>query len=164
MCNPKLLDCRQSGNPTIQQSNNMPILQLTTFYVGDDLFGVNTKQVQEILHYQTITPVSLVSKSVRGLLNLRGQIVTVIDLRTLFDLPAVDDETFRMFLVVHVDDEPICLLVDRMHTIVGIQPDLLLPPPGSIENVTARYVQKVCQVDDEVLLIVNLERVLELEG
>ncbi len=62
-------------------------MQFTTFYVGDDLFGVNTKQVQEILHYQTITPVSLVSEYVRGLLNLRGQIVTVIDLRNLFGLP-----------------------------------------------------------------------------
>jgi len=141
----------------------MKTLQFTTFHIGDDLFGVNTKQVQEILHYQAITPVSLVSKSVRGLLNLRGQIVTVIDLRTLFDLPAVADETFRMFLVAHVDDEPICLLVDHMHTIVSVSSDHLLPPPGSVENVTARYVHNVCQVDEDVLLILDLAQVLELE-
>jgi purine-binding chemotaxis protein CheW len=138
-------------------------MQFTTFYVGDDLFGVDTKQVQEILHYQKITPVSLVSEYVRGLLNLRGQIVTVIDLRNLFGLSPVDDETFRMFLVVKADEEPICLLVDQMHTIVNVQSDQLLPPPGSVQNVTAKYIRKVCQVEDDLLLILDLERVMELQ-
>lgn len=141
----------------------METLQFTTFYVGDDLFGVNTKQVQEILHYQKITPVSLVPEYVCGLLNLRGQIVTVIDLRNILGLPSVDDETLRMFLVVQVADEPICLLVDQMYTIVNIQADQLLPPPGSIQDVTASYIRKVCQLDDDLLLILNLERVLHLQ-
>ena len=142
----------------------MKTLQFTTFHIGDDLFGVNTKQVQEILHYQAITPVSLVPEHVRGLLNLRGQIVTVIDLRNLFGLPHVDDETFRMFLVVQVEEESICLLVDSMHTIVSVQNDQLLPPPGSVEDLTARYIREVCQVDDDdLLLILDLERVLDLQ-
>jgi purine-binding chemotaxis protein CheW len=145
-----------------RQKQKSDILQFTTFYVGDDLFGVNTKQVQEILHYQKITPVSLVPEYVRGLINLRGQIVTVIDLRYLLGLPPVEDETTRMHLVVQSEEEPICLLVDRMNTIVSVQADQLLPPPGTDQSATARYIQEVCQIDDDLLMVLDLEQVLSL--
>jgi purine-binding chemotaxis protein CheW len=140
----------------------METLQFTTFYVGEDLFGVNTKQVQEILHYQKITPVSLVPEYVRGLINLRGQIVTVIDLRYLFELPMLEDETNRMHLVVRAEEEPICLFVDRMNTIVSVQADQLLPPPGTDQSATANYIREVCQIDDDLLMVLDLEQVLSL--
>jgi purine-binding chemotaxis protein CheW len=138
-------------------------MQFTSFYVGDNLLGVDAKQVQEVLHYQKITPVSLMPDYVRGLLNLRGQIVTVLDLRSLFGLPPVEDESFRMFLVVQEEQEAICLFVDRMHTIVDVRDDRLFPPPGRVQDAIARYVREVCQLDDDLLLILDLERVLQQE-
>ncbi len=141
----------------------METLQFTSFYVGDNLLGVNAKQVQEVLHYQKITPVSLVSNYVRGLLNLRGQIVTVLDLRILFGLPPVEDESFRMFIVVQEEQEAICLFVDRMHTIVDVRGDQLFPPPGRVQDAIARYIQDVCQLDDDLLLVLDLERVLQMQ-
>lgn len=150
-------------NTTQQSKQKSDTVQFTTFYLGEDLFGVNTKQVQEILHYQKITPVSLVPEYVRGLINLRGQIVTVIDLRSLFGLPTVEDERSRMHLVVQVEEEPICLFVDRMNTIVSVQVDQLLPPPGAVQDVTARYIREVCQIEDDLLMILDLEQVLHLQ-
>ena len=156
-----------SNTPTLQHSttprlhDSMETLQFTSFYVGDSLLGVNAKQVQEVLHYQKITPVSLMPDYVRGLLNLRGQIVTVLDLRSLFGFPPIKNESFRMFIVVQEAHEAICLFVDRMHTIVDVQPDCLCPPPGRVQDTIARYVGDVCQLDDELLLILDLEQVLQ---
>lgn len=153
------------SEPTASPTRQAPLivmetLQFTSFYVGEVLLGVNAKQVQEVLHYQQITPVSLMPDYVRGLLNLRGQIVTVLDLRSLFGLPPLDDETFRMFIVIQDEHEAICLFVDSMHTIVDVRADRLYPPPGRVQDAIARYVRDVCQLDEDLLLILDLERVL----
>jgi purine-binding chemotaxis protein CheW len=146
-----------------RQKQKSGIVQFTTFYIGEDLFGINTKQVQEILHYQKITPVSLVPEYVRGLINLRGQIVTVIDLRYLLGLLPLEDETTRMHLVVKSEEEAICLFVDRMNTIVSVKADQLLPPPGTVQGMAAQYIREVCQVDDDLLMILDLKSVLQLQ-
>lgn len=109
---------------------------------------------------QKITPISLVPDYVRGLLNLRRQIVTVLDLRSLFGLPPVEDESFRMFIVVQEEQEEICLFVDRMHTIVDVRSEQLFPPPGRVQDAVAHYIREVCQLDDDLLLVLDLERVL----
>lgn len=137
-------------------------IQFTTFWVGANLCGVNVLHVQEILHYQNIMPVALVPEYVRGLMNLRGNLVTVLDLRRLFGLPPLTDETTGMYLVVQMGGGAIGLGVDRMHTIIEVQPDQLLPPPGTVQGVIARYIQNVCQVDDNLVLLLDLEAVLDL--
>jgi purine-binding chemotaxis protein CheW len=139
-------------------------MQLTTFWVSTNLCGVDVRHVQEILHFQKITPVALVPDYVRGLMNLRGNIITVLDLRRLFGLPPLTDETTGMNLVVQSADEAICLSVDRMHTIVEVQPDQLLPPPGTVQGVIARYIQHVCQVGDDLVMVLDLEAILRLQG
>ena len=138
------------------------IMQFTTFLVGANVCSVNVLQVQEILHYQKITPVAMTPEYVRGLMNLCGNIVTVLDLRRLFGLPPLTDETTGMHLVVQPADEAISLFVDRTHTIVEVQPDQLLPPPGTVQGVIARYLRGVCQVDDDLILLLALEAVLGL--
>jgi purine-binding chemotaxis protein CheW len=139
------------------------ILQLTTFLVGTNLCGINVRHVQEILHAQKITPVALVPEYVRGLMNLRGNILTVLDLRRLFGLPPLPDETTGMHVVVQLAEEAISLFVDRMHTIVEAQPDQLLPPPGTAQGVIARYIQHVCQVNDDLVMVLDLEAILRLQ-
>lgn len=142
---------------------NTALIQLTTFWVDTNLCGVKALDVQEILHYRKITPVALVPEHVRGLMNLRGDIVTVLDLRRLFELPPLADETTGMYVVVETEDEAIGLGVDRMATIVEVTDDQLLPPPDTIQNALARYIQSVCQVNEELLLILDLEAILRLQ-
>lgn len=142
---------------------NTDILQLTTFWVDTNLCGVKVLDVQEILHYRKITPVALVPEHVRGLMNLRGDIVTVLDLRRMFGLPPLADETTSMNLVVQTADEAVSLFVDRMATIVEVTADQLLPPPDTIQNALAGYLSAVCQVHDDLLLILDLEAILRLQ-
>ncbi|GAK52729.1 CheW protein [Candidatus Moduliflexus flocculans] len=142
---------------------NAELMQYMTFWVGANLCAVNALDVQEILHYQKITPVALTPEYVRGLMNLRGNILTVIDLRRLFGLPSLPDETTGMHLVVQAEGEAISFFVDRMDTIVEIVAEQLLPPPDTAQSAIARYIASVSRVDDHLMMLLNLETVLDIQ-
>jgi len=122
------------------------IIQLATFFLGDELFGVNTLYVQEILTYQEITSVPLAPDYVRGLINLRGQIVTVIDLRCRLGFEKRDDEHAGMNLIVNSEEGLMSLLVDNIGNVLDIPVARLLPPPGTIRGVAVHYIHDVCQL------------------
>ncbi|MBD3305514.1 chemotaxis protein CheW [candidate division KSB3 bacterium] len=136
-------------------------VQLATFFLGDELFGVDTLHVQEILTYQEITPVPLAPEYVRGLINLRGQIVTVIDLRRRLGFDKFDDERSSMNLIVNSDEGLMSLLVDNIGNVLDIAADRLQPPPGTIRGVAVHYIQDVCQLEGELLIVLDLESILQ---
>ncbi len=145
-----------------QRQAGADIVQLATFFLGDELFGVDTLHVQEILTYQEITPVPLAPDYVRGLINLRGQIVTVIDLRCRLGFDKLDDERSSMNLIVNSDEGLMSLLVDNIGNVLDIPVDRLLPPPGTIRGVAVHYIQEVCQLEEELLIVLNLQSILQL--
>lgn len=145
-----------------QHSAGTDLVQLATFFLGDELFGVNTQFVQEILTYQEITPVPLAPDYVRGLINLRGQIVTVIDLRCRLGFEKLPEEKTSMNLIVNSDEGLMSLLVDNIGNVLDISEGRLLQPPGTIRGVAVHYIQKVCQLEDELLIVLDLQSILQL--
>ncbi len=147
---------------TAQQHAGADMLQLATFFLGGELFGVNTLHVQEILTYQEITAVPLAPDYVRGLINLRGQIVTVIDLRCRLGFEKLPDEKTSMNLIVNSDEGLMSLLVDNIGNVLDIPAARLVPPPGTIRGVAVHYIQDVCQLEDELLIVLDLQSILQL--
>lgn len=145
-----------------QQQTRTDIVQLATFFLGEELFGVDTLRVQEILTYQEITSVPLAPDYVRGLINLRGQIVTVIDLRCRLGFEKLEQERSSMNLIVNSDEGLMSLLVDNIGNVLDIPSNRLLPPPGTIRGVAVRYIQEVCQLEDTLLIVLNLQNILQL--
>jgi purine-binding chemotaxis protein CheW len=145
-----------------QHQTRTDIVQLATFFLGEELFGVDTLRVQEILTYQEITAVPLAPDYVKGLINLRGQIVTVIDLRSRLGFEKLDQEHTSMNLIVNSDEGLMSLLVDNIGNVLDIAADRLLPPPGTIRGVAVQYIQEVCQLEDDLLIVLNLENILQL--
>lgn len=137
-------------------------VQLATFFLGEELFGVNTLHVQEILNYQEVTSVPLAPDYVKGLINLRGQIVTVIDLRGRLGFERLEDQTTSMNIIVNSDEGLMSLLVDNIGNVLDIPGDRLLPPPGTIRGVAVHYIQDVCQLEDELLIVLDLHSILQL--
>ncbi len=137
-------------------------VQLATFFLGNELFGINTLYVQEILTYQEITDVPLAPEYVRGLINLRGQIVTVLDLRRRLGFEKVDDETTSMNMIVNSEEGLMSLLVDNIGNVSDIARDRLLPPPGTIRGVAIHYIQDICQLEDDLLIVLDLKSILQL--
>ena len=144
------------------QQTRTDIVQLATFFLGEELFGIDTLRVQEILTYQEITSVPLAPDYVRGLINLRGQIVTVIDLRCRLGFEKLEQERSSMNLIVNSDEGLMSLLVDNIGNVLDIPANRLLPPPGTIRGVAVHYIQEVCQLEDDLLIVLNLQNILQL--
>jgi purine-binding chemotaxis protein CheW len=149
-----------SNNIHQQKSNTV---QFSTFRVADELFGVDAVQVQEILQYQEITPVPLAPEYVKGLINLRGQIVTVLDLRSRLGFDPLDDDTTGSNLIVNSDEGPMSVFVDHIANVSDVQTDRLKLPPGNVRGVAAHYIRDICQLDDDLLIILDLKSILHLD-
>ncbi len=132
------------------------IQQITTFRVADGLFGVDALHVQEIMPYQKITAVPLAPDYIRGLINLRGQIVTVLDLRCRLGFEPLEDEAEASNLVITSSHGEMSLLVDDIRNIVDVPRDKLLPPPGTVKGIARQYIQSVCQLQDELLIVLDI--------
>ena len=148
-------------NIQAQQRQKSNIVQFSTFRVEGELFGVDILHVQEILPYQEITLIPLAPEYIKGLLNLRGQIVAIINLRQRLGFDPLDDNTTGMNLIVTVDKDLMSVFVDQIGDVVGIHEDRLSPPPGTICGVAARYIQAVCQLEEELLIVLDLDNILQ---
>jgi purine-binding chemotaxis protein CheW len=155
-----LYGLRETRMNTQQQKAEMT--QLTTFWVADGLFGINALQVQEILPYQKISPVPLAPDYIKGLINLRGQIVTVLDSRRRLGFDPLVDETGGTNLIVETEDGQMSVFVDQIGNVIDVQTDRLLPPPGNVQGVAVQYIHAVCQLDEELLIMLDLESFVAL--
>ncbi len=155
-----VLRITETMNTMQQQTKNTSVLQFSTFYLGDELFGVEAFHVQEILPYQKIAHVPLAPAYIKGLINLRGQIVTVLELRRRLELKALEDETSGANVIVTVNGGLMSLFVDQIGNIFDIHADRLQPPPGTARGVAAHYIQSVSQLEEELLIVLNLTSIL----
>ena len=142
-----------------EQQMTAEIRQITTFRVADELFGVDALHVQEIMPYRKITAVPLAPDYIRGLINLRGQIVTVLDLRRRLGFDPLEHETDASNLVMTTSRGAMSILVDDIHNIVDVRRDKLLPP-GTVKGIAREYIQAVCQLQDELLIVLDIARVV----
>lgn len=152
-------------NSGVNEANRTATIQVTTFTVRELLFGLDVLDVQEILRPQEMTPVPLAPDVVEGLINLRGQIVTALDLRHRIGLPPRTAEELAsrrpMNVVVRTRENAVSLLVDTIGDVVEVDPAGLEPPPDNMTESTRCLVKGIHKLDAHLLLILDLERVLE---
>lgn len=132
--------------------------QLCTFVLGEYLFGVDVKNVQEVFRYQQMTPVPLASSIVRGLINLRGQIVTAIDMRERLGLPPRDGAP-PMNVVVCTPDGVVSLLVDEIGDVVEVDERTFERAPETMAGGFRELVPGVYKLEERLLLLLDVERV-----
>ncbi|MCU0878389.1 MAG: chemotaxis protein CheW [Pirellulaceae bacterium] len=131
--------------------------QFCTFYLDGLTFGVEVQRVQEVIRYQEMTRIPLASGVVSGLINLRGQIVTAIDLRRRLDLPDRPPEEKPMNVVVRTDDGVVSLLVDEIGDVVEVAADRFESPPETLQGTARNLVQGAYKLDNRLLLVLNTE-------
>ena len=138
--------------------------QFCTFYVESLCFGIGVREVQEVIRYQEMTRVPLAAGVVRGLINLRGQIVTAIDLRRRLGLPDRPDasEVLPMNLVVRTDDGVVSLLVDEIGEVVEVDEDSFERPPPTLEGVARELVRGVYKREGSLLLVLDTARAVSV--
>jgi len=137
-----------------------PILQWVTFRLDGETFGVNVMQVQEVLRYTEIAPVPGAPGYVLGIINLRGNVVTVIDTRNRFALKEGDITDSTRIVIVETDEHVVGLLVDSVAEVVYLRQSEIENPPNAGHDDSARFIQGVCNKNDELLILVELEKIL----
>jgi purine-binding chemotaxis protein CheW len=135
--------------------------QFSTFFVEDLFFGVEVLQVQEVLRYQEMTRVPLAPDLVEGLINLRGQIVTAIDMRRRLRLQPRRDGRQPMNVVVRSEDGAVSLLVDEIGDVLEVRRELYEPPPENTPRELREMIAGVYKLDGRLLLVLDTERVLQ---
>lgn len=137
----------------------MSTRQVCTFLVGSMKFGIDVLHVQEVIRYQEITHVPLAPHAVVGLINLRGQIVTAIDMHRRLGLEARPDGDLPMNVVMRKADGTVSLLVDAIGDVVEVRDDALELPPETLDAATREVVKWVYKLDDGLLLMVDADAV-----
>lgn len=135
--------------------------QLSTFHVGKYLFGVEVALVQEIVRMQPITPVPLSSPEIAGLINLRGEVLTAVDLRSRLGLPPPPTGARpQVNVVVRVDDEPVSLLVDAIGGVVDVSTLPFQSTPSTVDSRTGAMIVGAYPMTDQLLLALDVPKVL----
>lgn len=136
--------------------------QLCTFYADGLYFGIDVREVQEVLQYQDMVRVPLAADVVQGLINLRGQIVTAIDLRRRLDLSPRDGSVDPMNVVVRSDDGAVSLLVDEIGDVVEVDERSFEAAPETLTGRARDLIEGVFKLDGQLLLVLDAQRAIDL--
>jgi len=138
--------------------------QFCTFFLKEQFFGVPVEQVQEVIRYQEMTRVPLVAQVIRGLINLRGQIVMAVDLRRRFGMEDRPESQLPMNVVVRADDGAVSFLVDEIGDVLEAGEDSFERPPETLEGEAHELVRGVYKLDGRLMLVLDTERVREINA
>ncbi|HUI57894.1 MAG TPA: chemotaxis protein CheW [Bryobacteraceae bacterium] len=137
--------------------------QYATFIVGELFFGIDVLRVQEVLRYQEMTRVPLSPVVAEGLINLRGQIVTALDMRRRLALPPRPPERLPMNLVVRADEGPVSLLVDEIGDVLQLDQSAFEAAPDNVSTSARDLIRGVYKLKDRLLLVLDPDKTLDVD-
>lgn len=141
-------------------TSNDEVLQWVTFKLENETYGINVMQVQEVLRYTEIAPVPGAPLYVLGIINLRGNVVTVIDTRTRFGLDACEVTDNTRVVVIESEKQVIGILVDSVAEVVYLKASDVDEAPNVGNDESAQFIQGVSNRDGELLILVDLDKLL----
>lgn len=136
------------------------VLQLVTFIIEKEEFGIDILNVQEIIKPVDITRVPNSSPYVKGVINLRGRIVPVVDLRARFHLPQRTPDKETRIVVVELEDKVVGFLMDAVKQVIRIDRAIIEPPPPQATSVDSNYLKGVAKLEDRLLTLLDLHNLL----
>jgi purine-binding chemotaxis protein CheW len=145
---------------TTRRSDN-PIIQLVGFRLDNEDYAIAITKIQEIIVMKPITRIPQVPDFIEGLINLRGSVIPIVNLRKRFGLASreVDDETRT--IVVNIHDKTVGCIVDAVTEVRRINRDQIQPPPLSVLAISHQYIAGLARLDDRLLIILDIERLFE---
>ena len=139
------------------------LLQLVTFSTGDEEFGVDILKVQEIILPMAITKVPKAPEFVEGVINLRGKVIPVIDLRRRFGLKSKTQDKYTRIIVIEINQMIVGFVVDSSSEVLRIPANTVEPPPPVVAGLESEYISGVGKLEDRLLILLDLDRLLSRE-
>ena len=137
--------------------------QLCTFYLDKYCFGIDVLEVQEVFRYQEMTSVPLAREEITGLINLRGQIITAINLRLRLGMEPRPEDKTPMNVVARTKDDVVSLLVDKIGDVLEVSEDVYEQAPDTIQGAMRDLITGVYKLEDGLLLILDTKKVVQIE-
>jgi len=147
----------------VNKNENDEILQLVSFKIGSEEFGVDILKVQEINRMLQITKVPNTPDFIEGVINLRGRVIPVIDLRVKLNMTKKEHDKQTRIIVVELEDKTVGFLVDEVSEVLRIPKSITEAPPELVANVNSEYITAVGKLEDRLIILLDLEKALTLQ-
>ena len=131
--------------------------ELLTFRLGDEQYGIDILKVQEIRRYESVTRIANAPDFVKGVINMRGTIVPILDLRIKFNFADVTYDGFTVVVILNVDERVIGIVVDAVSDVIAVADDAIRPAPEFGAQLDTEYLQGLASIEDHMLIIIDIE-------
>ena len=140
------------------------LLQLVSFKIGNEEYGVDILNVQEINKMTAITKVPNSPEFVEGVINLRGRVIPVIDLRTRLNLEKKKHDKDTRIIIVEIDAATVGFIVDAVSEVLRIPVNITETPPSIVSGINSEFIKSVGKLDDRLLILIDLNKILTKEN
>lgn len=147
----------------VVETNDDSIIQWVTFHLENEKYGIKVMQVQEVLRMTEIAPVPGAPHYVLGIINLRGNVVTVVDTRRRFGLPDAEADDETRIVIIEADNNVVGILVDSVAEVVDLKASEIETAPNVGNDESSKYIQGVSSRDEELLILVDVNKLLSDE-
>jgi purine-binding chemotaxis protein CheW len=139
------------------------LTQLISFLVGDEEYGLDILRVKEVIRVRAITRLPRAPSFVKGIINLRGDVIPIIDLRDKFGLEHREYTAMTRVIVVDVDNRLVGMVVDAASQVVRVPADHIDPPPPIVGGLSAEFIKGVGKLEERLIILLNIDRILSSE-
>ena len=151
-----------------EQQSEQAVTQFLTFCLDSGEYGVEVEKVREVLEYTKVTKVPRTPDFMRGVINLRGSVVPVLDLRLKFGMPEVEQTVYTCIIVLEVeseDNETVILgaIADAVNEVIDLDKSMIEPPPRIGDEVDAEFISGMGKREEEFIIILDIDRVFTLK-
>ena len=146
------------------QSSNDPVTEWVTFKLDAEKYGIDVMRVREVLRNSEIAPVPGAPDFVLGIINLRGNVVTVIDTRKRFGLPPKETDDSTRIVILESDDDVVGMMVDSVAEVVDLRASAIETAPNVGNDESAKFIQGVSNLETGLLILVDLKKLLDIKG
>ncbi len=145
----------------VKKEVNNELLQLVTFKLDVEEFGIDILRVQEIIRIMSITKVPNSPEFVEGVINLRGRVIPVINLRRRLMLPTIEKDNKTRVIVVELSDKTVGFIVDEVNEVLRIPKSITEPPPEMTAGIDSDYITSVGKLEDRLLILLDIEKLVD---
>ena len=152
---------KTASDELLEQREDTQQGRYLTFYLGEEIYGIEIGYVTEIIGMHPITKVPEVKDYIKGIINLRGKIIPVIDMRLKFRKEPIEYDDRTCIIVIDVDNMTMGLIVDKVSEVISIDGENMVPPPSHKSGIKNKYLQGIGKVDRDVILLLDCKMLFD---
>jgi purine-binding chemotaxis protein CheW len=151
---------RESNSATSSSKSKNAAGEYLTFVLGEEQYGLEILKVQEIRGYDAVTQISNTPEFIKGVVNLRGKIVPIVDLRIKFHLGKVEYDEFTVVIILNLNGRVVGIVVDGVSDVMALKEEQIRDVPSLVSNIDTKYIVGLASVEEQMFILVDIEQLM----